>query len=120
MLFSLSDRLWQLSINLILFGLLTCRFDSLEVFDESVFSLLQMVTRRDLRPAPAHLVYRTDAPTMLLRPHGYGYRTPLLYLMGLYALALISVYLGFVEVTFGQGRWDHVSCLSSVLLQNLI
>jgi len=109
MLFSLGERIWQFSVNLVLFGLLTSRFDSLEVFDEIVFSLLQMVIGKDLRPAPAHLVNRTDVPTMLLRPHGYVYRVSLLYLLGGFALAELSVYLGIVDVSFGQGRWDHVS-----------
>lgn len=44
-----------------------------------------------------------------IRPDGYGYRIPLLYLMGCFALAQASVYLGIVELTFGQGRLDHVS-----------
>jgi hypothetical protein len=113
MLFSISERFWQFSINLILFGLLTCRFDSLETFDEVVFSLVQLATRWNLRPADDRSVNHTDnASVIILRPHGYGYRLPLLYLLGAFAVADIAVYLGVVDISFGQGRWDHVSLSS--------
>ncbi|UZJ56884.1 hypothetical protein CBS101457_006204 [Exobasidium rhododendri] len=81
---------------------------------------MQLVFRRDWRPAPSHLVYRTDAPNILLRPHGYGYRLPLLYLMAFYAAAQASVYLNIFEVTFGQGRWDHWHANSSIAFHSIL
>jgi hypothetical protein len=106
MIYSIGDQLWQFSTSLVLFGLLTARFDSLQIFDEVVFSTLQLLTRKDMRPA-------TTTP---LRPHGYIYRTPLLYLLGLFVLAQTAVYLGFVDISFSQGRWDHVSTLFNMLV----
>lgn len=109
LLYSISDLLWQFSTNLVLFGVLTARFDSLEDFDEIVFSLLEMVTGRDMRSKADATKVGGNANSTNIRPDGYGYRIPLLYLMISFALAQASVYVGIVELSFGQGRWDHVS-----------
>jgi hypothetical protein len=120
LIYSISDSLWQFSTNLLLFGLLTARFDSLDTFDEVFYSLFQLATGKDLRPQIVNPSLSTAAGSnvMLVRPDGYSYRIPLLYLLSAFAVAQAIVYQGFIDLSFGQGRWDHVSVIRVLQLSS--
>lgn len=104
-LFSIGHHLFQFAASLILFGLLTVRFDSLEVFDEVVYSLLEMTLGKDMRLAAV----QANQEAGQLRADGHIYRIPLLYLLSSFLLAQAAVYLNLIDASFGHGRWDHVS-----------
>ena len=104
-LFSIGHHLFQFAASLILFGLLTVRFDSLEVFDEVVYSLLEMTLGRDMRLAAV----QANQEAGQLRADGHVYRVPFLYLLSSFLLAQAAVYLNLIDASFGHGRWDHVS-----------
>jgi hypothetical protein len=121
-LFSISEILWHISTNLLLFGVLTARFDSLEAFDEGIFSLIEMATGRNMRYNSAPSSQMAGSNVMLVRADGYSYRVPLLYLLGIFGIAQAAVYQSIIDISFGEGRWDHVSLKQGGIahLQSLI
>lgn len=109
LLFSISDSLWHISSNLLLFGVLTARFDSLEAFDEGIYSLIKLSTGRDLRRYSTSSTPVAGSNVVLVRADGYSYRVPVLYLLGLFAITQAAVLQDVIDISFGEGRWDHAS-----------
>lgn len=104
LLFSLIGRLWDYSLHFLLFWIITLHHDTLDILDETIYSLVHFFTAKDLRSS-------RNSRDSHLRYDRHHMRQPLLYLLGISACAELLVIFGLYEISFGQGRWDHVSKL---------